>query len=48
MDCRITDCRVVVWEGSIVSVPPDHFGTAGRQDHYYGLVKKIIQNEEKA
>ena len=47
MDCRITDCRVVVREGSIVSVPPDHFGIAGRQDRYYGLVKKIIQNDKK-
>ena len=48
MDCRITDCRVVVREGSIISVPPDHFGIAGRQDSYYGIVKKIIQNDEKA
>ena len=48
MDCRITDCRVVVREGSIVSVPPDHFDVAVRQDRYYGLVKKIIQNNEKA
>ena len=48
MDCRITDCRVVVREGSIISVPPDHFGIAGRQDRYYGIVKKIIQNDEKA
>ena len=48
MDCRITDCRVVVREGSIVSVPPDHFGVAVRQDRYYDLVKKIIKNDEKA
>ena len=44
----ITDCRVVVREGSIVSVPPDHFDFAGRQDRSSGLVKKIIQNDEKA
>ena len=48
MDCRIIDCRVAVREGSIVSVPSDHFGIAGREDRYYGLVKKIIQNDEKA
>ena len=47
MDCRITDCRVLVREGSTVSVPPDHFHIAGRQDRYYGLVKKIIQNDKK-
>ena len=48
MDCRITDSRVVVRDGSIVSVPPDHFSIARRQDGYYGLVKKINQNDERA
>ena len=47
MDCKTTDCRVVARKGNIVSVPPDHFGVAGRQNWYYGLVKKIIQNGEK-
>ena len=47
MGCSITDCRVVVREGSIVPVPPNHFVIAGRHDHYFGLVKNIIQNDEK-
>ena len=25
-DCRITDCKVAFRNGSIVSVPPNHFG----------------------
>ena len=48
MDCRITDSRVVVRDGSIESVPPDHFSIARRQDGYYGLVKKMNQNDERA
>ena len=46
MDCRITNCRVAISKENIVSVPPDHDGIAGRQDCYYGLVKKIIQNDK--
>ena len=48
MDCRITDCKVVLREGSIASVPPNHFGDNERYDSYYGVIQKMIQNYEKA
>ena len=47
MDCRITNCRVAISKGNIVSVPPDLVGIAGRQDCYYGLVKKITQSDKR-
>ena len=48
MDCRITDCKVVLREDSIVSVPPHHFEEEGRTLRYFGIIKKMIQGDERA
>ena len=38
MDCRVTDCTVIIREGSIVSVSPDHFDEESRTEKYYGVL----------
>ena len=48
MDCRIMDYTIVSREGSIVSVPPNNFTENERYDSYYGVIQKIIQNNEMA
>ena len=48
INCRITDCTVVLRVGSVVSVPSNHFGDYHRRDHYYGTVLKLIQGNKKA
>ena len=48
MDCRIIDCKVVVRDGSVVSVRKEHFGDDDRKDRYYGTVVKLIQDDKKA
>ena len=45
MDCRITDCKVVVRGGSLVSVPLNHFGLEERLDRYFGQVIRVVQDE---
>ena len=48
INCRITDCTVVLRDGSVVSVASNHFGDYHRRDHYYGTVLKLIQGNKKA
>ena len=48
MDCRIMDYTIVSREDSIVSVPPNNFTENERYDSYYGVIQKIIQNNEMA
>ena len=48
MDCRITDNKVVLRDGSAVSVPPNHFDDTGQIERYYGVVLKLIQNGKQA
>ena len=48
MDCRIIDCKVVIRDGSIISVAPNHFGISERKDHYYGKVIRLIENQNSA
>ena len=48
MNCRITDCKVVLGEGSIVSVPPNNFTDNETYDSYYGVIQKMIQINEMA
>ena len=45
MDCRIIDCKVVLRDGSLVSVAPNHFGQAGRSDRYFGRVVRVVHDE---
>ena len=45
MDCRIIDCKVVIRDGSQVSVAPNHFGQAGRSDRYFGRVLRVVHDE---
>ena len=48
MDCRITDCKAVLREGNIAFAPSDHFGDNEIYDFYYGVIQKMVQNDEKA
>ena len=45
MDCRIIDCIIVVTDGSVVSVAPNHFGQADRSDCYFGRVVRIVHDK---
>ena len=47
MDCRITDCKIVLKGGSIVSVPPNHFGDNERYGSYYGFIQKSLSKRQK-
>ena len=48
MDCRTIDCKVVIRDGSIISLAPNHFGIGERKDHYYGKVIQLIENQNSA
>ena len=41
MDCRITDCKAVFREGSIVSVPPNHFHIEKKDSTILSFHKKL-------
>ena len=45
MDCRIIDCIVVVRDGSLVFVAPNHFGQADRSDRYFGRVVRVVHDK---
>ena len=45
MDCRKIDCKVVVKDGSLVSVAPNHFGQAKRSDCYFQRVARVVHDE---
>ena len=46
MDCRIVDSNIVVRDGSIVSVPPNHFGINKINIRYYGTVVMLVHNDQ--
>ena len=48
MDCRIIDNKVEFRDGSVASVPPNHFDDTERIERYYGVVLKLIQNGKQA
>ena len=48
MDCRIIDSKVIIRDGSAVSVPPNHFDDTDQIERYYGIVLKLIQNDKQA
>ena len=48
MNCRITDCTIIISEGTLVYVSSDHFDEESRIDKYYGRVVRIIQEGEQA
>ena len=48
MDCRIIDKKVLLRDGSAISVPPNHFDDTKRIERYYGVVLKLIQNGKQA
>ena len=48
MDCRIIDNKIVLRDGSAVSVPPNHFDDKEWIERYYGVVLKLIQNGKQA
>ena len=41
MDCRIIDSKIVLRTGSLVSVPPNHFGDNNRKDRCFGNVLRL-------
>ena len=43
MDCRIIDNKVIIRDGSAVSVPPKNFDDTDRIESYYGIVLKLNQ-----
>ena len=48
MDCRISDCTVIIKERSLISVSSDNFDEECRTKKYYGRVVRIIQEGEQA
>ena len=48
MDCRIIDSKIVLRAGSLVSVPPNHFGDNNRKGRYFGIVLHLTQDHHKA
>ena len=44
MDCRIVDSKIVVGDGSLISVLPNHFGISERNTYYYGTVVRLVHN----
>ena len=48
MDCRIIDCKVVIRDGSIISITPYHFGIDERKENYYGKMIELIENQNSA
>ena len=48
MDCRIYDPKIVIRDGSFVSVLPDHFGDDERTEKFYGIVVRLIQDGKQA
>ena len=42
MDCRIIDNKVVLTDGSIVSVPADYFEDPAQTDCYFGKVLNMV------
>ena len=47
MNCRITDNKVVLRNGSAVSVPYNQFENTEQIERYNGAVLKLIQNGEQ-
>ena len=47
MDCRIIDCKVVIRDGSIISLALYHFGVDEKKDHYYGKMITSINKKSK-
>ena len=47
MNCRITDNKVVLRNGSAVSVPYNQFENTDQIERYNGAVLKLIQNGEQ-
>ena len=45
MDCGIITCKIVVRDGSLVSVAPNHFGQSDRSDCYFGRVVRVVHDE---
>ena len=48
MDCRFIDNKVVLRDGSTVSVPLNHFDDTEQIERYYGVVLKLILNRKQA
>ena len=48
MDCRIIDNKVVLRDGSIVSVPADYFEDPEQTDCYFVKVLKMIDSGKQA
>ena len=48
VDCRIIDNKVVLRDGSIVSVPADYFEDPEQTECYFGKVLKMIGNGKQA
>ena len=47
MDCWIIDSKIVLRAGSLVSVPPNHFGDNNCKDRYFGIVLHLTQDHHK-
>ena len=47
MNCRLTDNKVVLRNGSAVSVPYNQFENTEQIERYNGAVLKLIQNGEQ-
>ena len=48
MNCQIIDSKIVLMAGSLVPVPPNHFGDNNRKDRYFGVVLHLTQDHHKA
>ena len=48
MNYRIINNKVVLRDGSAVSVPPNHFDDTVQNGRYYGVVLRLIQNGKQA
>ena len=46
MDCQIIDSKIVLRAGSLVSVPPNHFGDNNHKDRYFGKVLHLTQDHK--
>ena len=44
MDCSIIYCKIIVRDGSLVSVAPNHFGQAERPDSYFRRVVRVVHD----
>ena len=46
MDYRIVDSKIVVQDGIIVSLPPNHFGINKRNICYYGTAVRLVHSDQ--